>query len=69
MYLSIPKKIIVPVSYVEKESLDIEEIIFLQQKNSDENLTNEVNRIQKQFINIMKENIYNNYYRNYYRDK
>jgi len=64
MYLSIPKNLRVPVSYVEKESLDIEEIEDLQQKNPNENLTNEVNRIQKQFINIMKENIYRNYYRN-----
>ena len=61
MYLSIPKNLLVPVSYVEKESLDIEEIEFLQQRNSNENLTNEVNRIQKQFINIMKKNIYRNY--------
>ena len=64
MYLSIPKKILVPVSYVEKESLDIEEIEFLQQRNSNDTLTNEVNRIQRQFINIMKKNIYRNYYRN-----
>ena len=64
MYLSIPKKILVPVSYVEKESLDIEEIEFLQQRNSNDNLTNEVNRIQRQFINIMKKNIYRNYYGN-----
>jgi len=64
MYLSIPNKILVPVSYVEKESLDIEEIEFLQQRNSNDTLTNEVNRIQRQFINIMKKNIYRNYYRN-----
>ena len=69
MYLSIPNKILVPVSYVEKESLDIEEIEFLQQRNSNDTLTNEVNRIQKQFINIMKKNIYRNYYRNYYRNE
>jgi hypothetical protein len=69
MYLSIPKNLRVPVSYVEKESLDIEEIEDLQQKNPNENLTNEVNRIQKQFINIMKKNIYSNYYRNYYRNE
>jgi len=64
MYLSIPKNLVIPVSYVEKESLDIEEIEFLQQRNSNDNLTNEVNRIQRQFINIMKKNIYRNYYRN-----
>ena len=64
MYLSIPKKLLIPVSYVEKESLDIEEIEFLQQRNSNDNLTNEVNRIQRQFINSMKKNICRNYYRN-----
>lgn len=64
MYLSIPKNLLIPVSYVEKESLDIEEIEFLQQRNSNDNLTNELNRIQRQFINIMKKNIYRNYYRN-----
>ena len=69
MYLSIPPNLLGPVSYVEKESLDIEEIEFLQQRNSDENLTNQVNRIQKQFINMMKKNIYSNYYRNYHRNE
>lgn len=64
MYLSIPPNLLIPVSYVEKESLDIEEIEFLQQRNSNDTLTNEVNRIQRQFINIMKKNIYRNYYRN-----
>lgn len=69
MYLSIPKNLFISVSYVEKEKLGINEIEFLQQRNSYENFTDQVNRVQKQFINRMKENIYRNYYRNYYRNE
>ena len=64
MYLSIPKKFFVPISYIEKETLDIGEIVLLNDIDSNIDFKEQINIVQREFIDIMKKNIYRNYNNN-----
>ncbi|MBB6625337.1 hypothetical protein [Clostridium gasigenes] len=59
MYLSRPKIFFIPVNYIDKEILDIEEIKILPNNTSNYGFKKQLDIVKDEFIKVIKSNIYN----------